>query len=151
MNIRKEAMKTAHKPPQFIGGDTKMMQFLSKNVKYPTLARTNGVQGRVMVSFVVEADGSLSEVKGEFKKAKYATPARPDVPQEVDVVTYKNMSEEEKKKQDELNKTADEAKKQLVAEAVRVVKLMQKFQPGEDKDGTPVRSQMMLPIMFRLH
>lgn len=132
-----EPLKTAHKPPQFIGGQEKMMQFLSKNVKYPTLAQQQGVQGRVLVNFVVEADGSLSEVKGEFQKAKYATPSRPDVP-ETDNAKVKE--------------TQEEAKKQLVAEAVRVVKLMQKqFQPGEEKDGTRVRCQMTMPIMFRLN
>ncbi len=35
------------------------MQYLSKNIKYPTIAQENGVQGRVIVQFVVNKDGSI--------------------------------------------------------------------------------------------
>lgn len=49
--------------PEFPGGETEMMKFLSKNVVYPTIASENGIQGRVMVGFVVERDGSVSDVK----------------------------------------------------------------------------------------
>lgn len=49
--------------PSFPGGNTALMDFLSKNVKYPVVAQENGVQGRVVVSFVVERDGSITDVK----------------------------------------------------------------------------------------
>lgn len=49
--------------PEFPGGDGEMMKFLQKNVNYPTIASENGIQGRVMVGFVVEKDGSVSDVK----------------------------------------------------------------------------------------
>ena len=39
------------------------MKFLSDIVKYPVVAQENGVQGRVVVSFVVEKDGSITDVK----------------------------------------------------------------------------------------
>jgi protein TonB len=39
------------------------MDYLSNNVKYPVVAQENGVQGRVVVSFVVEKDGSITDVK----------------------------------------------------------------------------------------
>lgn len=51
--------------PSFTGGQNALMQFLANNVKYPTVAFENGVQGRVLVSFIVERDGSLSNVKVE--------------------------------------------------------------------------------------
>ncbi|MBR5919353.1 MAG: energy transducer TonB [Prevotella sp.] len=49
--------------PQFPGGDAALMQYLSNNIKYPVVAQENGVQGRVVVSFVVEKDGSITDVK----------------------------------------------------------------------------------------
>lgn len=39
------------------------MTYLSENVKYPVEAQENGIQGRVVVSFVVEKDGSLSDIR----------------------------------------------------------------------------------------
>ncbi len=49
--------------PSFPGGQTALMEYLSKNVKYPVVAQENGVQGRVVVSFVVEKDGSVTDVQ----------------------------------------------------------------------------------------
>lgn len=48
--------------PMYPGGDAALMQFLSSNIKYPTVAAENGVQGRVVVGFVVEKDGSITDV-----------------------------------------------------------------------------------------
>lgn len=45
--------------PEFPGGNAALMQFLSKNIKYPTIAQENGTQGRVIVQFVVNRDGSV--------------------------------------------------------------------------------------------
>ena len=49
--------------PSFPGGQGALMQYLASNIKYPVVAQENGVQGRVIVSFVVERDGSISDVK----------------------------------------------------------------------------------------
>ena len=49
--------------PSFPGGNEALMKFLQENVKYPVVAQENGVQGRVVVSFVVEKDGSITDVK----------------------------------------------------------------------------------------
>ena len=51
------------KMPQFPGGTGKLFEFLSKNVKYPAEAENNDVQGRVIVTFVVEKDGEISNAK----------------------------------------------------------------------------------------
>lgn len=48
--------------PSFPGGNAALMAYLSNNVKYPVVAQENGVQGRVIVSFVVERDGSITDV-----------------------------------------------------------------------------------------
>ena len=49
--------------PSFPGGPSALMEWLNNNVKYPVVAQENGVQGRVVVSFVVERDGSITDVK----------------------------------------------------------------------------------------
>ena len=45
--------------PEFPGGMAECMKWLSKNMKYPTISQENGVQGRVIVQFVVNADGTI--------------------------------------------------------------------------------------------
>ena len=49
--------------PSFPGGQAALFQWLSSNIKYPVVAEENGVQGRVIVTFVVERDGSITDVK----------------------------------------------------------------------------------------
>ena len=49
--------------PSFPGGNVALMSYLNSNTKYPVVAQENGVQGRVIISFVVERDGSISDVK----------------------------------------------------------------------------------------
>ena len=48
--------------PDFPGGTQKLADYLAKNIKYPQMARESGIQGRVFISFVVEPDGSVSNV-----------------------------------------------------------------------------------------
>ena len=49
--------------PEFPGGTPELMKYLSTNVKYPAEATKNGAQGRVLVQFIVEKDGSISEIE----------------------------------------------------------------------------------------
>jgi len=49
--------------PDFPGGQSALMEYLAKNIKYPATAHENGKQGRVIVMFVVKKDGSISDVK----------------------------------------------------------------------------------------
>ena len=49
--------------PQFPGGQIAMLQYLMENIKYPEQAMKKGIQGRVAVRFIVEKDGSISDVK----------------------------------------------------------------------------------------
>ena len=48
--------------PSFPGGQEALLYFLSQNVKYPPIAQKNGIQGRVIVQFVVAKDGKISDV-----------------------------------------------------------------------------------------
>lgn len=94
--------------PEFPGGDEARMKFLLENIKYPQIARESGIQGVVYVTFVVEPDGSITNVK---------------------VIRG-------------IGGGCDE-------EAVRVVKMMPKWIPGNQR-GKPVRVQFNMPIKFTL-
>lgn len=49
--------------PSFPGGEEQLFKYLSNNIKYPPVARENGIQGRVYVTFVVDRDGKIREAK----------------------------------------------------------------------------------------
>ena len=49
--------------PQYKGGDQALMDYLNKSIKYPVIAEENGIQGRVVCTFVVERDGPITDVK----------------------------------------------------------------------------------------
>ncbi|MEI6764774.1 MAG: energy transducer TonB [Bacteroidota bacterium] len=53
----------AEQPPSYPGGEKERMSFLQRNIMYPAAARKNKIQGSVYVSFVVERNGSLSNIK----------------------------------------------------------------------------------------
>ena len=94
--------------PRFPGGDAALMQFLSKNIKYPKEAENAKQEGRVIANFVVEEDGSVSNVKVVHGVAPL-----------------------------------------LDAEALRVLGLMPRWEPGQ-QNGKPVRVKYTVPITFRL-
>jgi protein TonB len=94
--------------PDYPGGDAARMQFLQDNIKYPQMARESGIQGTVYVTFVVETDGSVTDVR---------------------VLRG-------------IGGGCDE-------EAIRVIKLMPKWNPGKQR-GKPVRVQFNMPIKFTL-
>ena len=47
----------------FPGGTAELMKYLQKNIKYPSICQEQGIQGRVIVQFVVEKDGSITDVQ----------------------------------------------------------------------------------------
>ena len=94
--------------PEFTGGLESLYQFLAANIKYPSAGDVN-VNGKIIVSFVIEKDGTVSDAKVVRK----------------------------------LHPAFD-------AEALRVVKLMPKWEPGR-QEGMPVRVQFHLPINFSLN
>lgn len=61
--VENKVFDVVEQMPSFPGGPNALNQYLSNNVKYPVVAQENGVQGRVVVSFVVERDGSITDVK----------------------------------------------------------------------------------------
>jgi len=67
VDVKAKKPEEAEKPfdgveqmPEFPGGMPELMKFLQENVKYPEEAMKNGIQGRVVVQFIIEKDGSIS-------------------------------------------------------------------------------------------
>ena len=60
--VEAEIFKVVEVMPEFPGGAAKMMEYIQKNMKYPMMARESDIQGRVFVNFVVEPDGSITNV-----------------------------------------------------------------------------------------
>ena len=54
---------TCEQPPAFPGGDEAIVKFLNSHIRYPQAAQEDGIQGRSIVQFVVERDGTVGEVK----------------------------------------------------------------------------------------
>lgn len=94
--------------PEFPGGMSAFVQWLTKNLKYPLTAQRAKRQGTVLVSFIINKDGSIADRK-----------------------VVKSVSPE------------------LDREALRVLRLMPKWKPGEDH-GQPCRTYICIPIVFKL-
>ncbi|MGE5350964.1 MAG: TonB family protein [Acidobacteriota bacterium] len=94
--------------PTYPKGPDALLEFISSNVVYPQAAKKDGIQGKVIVGFIIEKDGSMSDIK-----------------------VLKGIGG-----------GCDE-------EAVRVTKLMGKWNPGIQK-GKPVRVRMVMPYQFKL-
>lgn len=94
--------------PTFPGGSKALIDFLRENVKYPEKAKKDSIEGRVVVGFVIDTDGNITN---------------PEIAQSVHPL--------------------------LDAEALRVVKLMPKWEPGSE-NGTPVKVKYNLPITFKM-
>ncbi|MBS7566621.1 energy transducer TonB [Mucilaginibacter sp. Bleaf8] len=58
-----EVFTSVEHTPEFPGGMEAFYQYLGKNIRYPAPARDKNITGRVIVTFIVEKDGSLSDVK----------------------------------------------------------------------------------------
>ncbi|MFI5150966.1 MAG: energy transducer TonB, partial [Bacteroidia bacterium] len=49
--------------PEFPGGEAALMKYLGENIKYPNMEKDNGVQGMVVLTFVVDQSGKISDIK----------------------------------------------------------------------------------------
>jgi protein TonB len=61
--VEQEIFQIVEEMPSFPGGEGKLLEYVATHIKYPQIARETGIQGRVFVGFVVEPDGSISNVK----------------------------------------------------------------------------------------
>ena len=125
--------------PDYPGGIENFWQFLANNLHYPQIAQDCGIQGRVIVQFVVEIDGRctqfkvLKEITDHQKLIKRETPAI-GTPKDRDFITQAEF---------------EKAQKACTEEALRVLKRMDKWTPGKIK-GEAVRTHFTVPITFRL-
>jgi peroxiredoxin len=119
--------------PQYPGGISELMKFLSYNIKYPVEAEHYGVEGRVLVNFFVETDGTVSDIKV------------------VNADLKNRLSDKKFSKYSEQDKFAmrEKGEGQLKEEALRVVRKMPNWDPAMRR-GEKVRVKYTLPISFRL-
>ena len=103
--------------PSFPGGEAELMGFIARNIKYPKVAEENGVQGRILVKFIIEKDGSLSNAKVLETKGSGASP----------VVVTAMMPEKERQDAEGHNAGVQAMRD----EALRVVNAMPKWTPGK--------------------
>ena len=61
--VEAEIFTVVEQMPEFPGGMNRLAEYLATNIRYPQLARESGIQGRVFINFVVEADGSVTNVR----------------------------------------------------------------------------------------
>jgi peroxiredoxin len=119
--------------PQYPGGISELMKFLSYNIKYPVEAEHYGVEGRVLVNFFVETDGTVLDIKV------------------VNADLKNRLSDKKFSKYSEQDKFAmrEKGEGQLKEEALRVVRKMPNWDPAMRR-GEKVRVKYTLPISFRL-
>ena len=108
MNDNPLNFQVVERLPEFPGGMVELMKWLTRTLKYPEFAKQHKQQGKVMVSFIINKDGTLSQ---------------PKIVQSVSA--------------------------ELDREALRVVRAMPAWKPGEDR-GKPCRTLFCLPIVFKL-
>ncbi len=125
--------EVVEEPAQYPGGQGALMQYLAQNIRYPKISAENGVQGRVVVQFVIEKDGSLSN----FKVVKDAKPVSDGITVNAQGTTAEG------------NDIPKEAYGALNIEALRVLRGMPNWTPAKQR-GQVVRMRYTLPVTFRL-
>ena len=117
--------------PEFPGGMQALMTFMASNIHYPKIAQEMGVQGRVLVQFVVDKTGKVSQARCVRGVPAPVAPA--------------NATDEEKKAYEKKGEGAYE----INQEALRVVESMPAWKPGMQK-GQPVNVRYTVPVNFKL-
>ena len=125
--------EVTEEPAQYPGGQAALMQYVAQNIRYPKISAENGVQGRVLVQFVIEKDGSLSN----FKVVKDAKPVSDGITVNAQGTTAEG------------NDIPKEANGALNIEALRVLRGMPNWTPAKQR-GQVVRMRYTLPVTFRL-
>ena len=130
--------EVVEEPAQYPGGQAALMQYIAQNIRYPKISAENGVQGRVLVQFVIEKDGSLSNFAVVKKSGDIITK---NAQNGITVNAQGSATEE--------NKIPKEAYGALNIEALRVLRGMPNWTPAKQR-GQTVRMKYTLPVTFRL-
>ena len=116
--------------PQFRSGMNDLVRYIGFHLKYPKEAKKNGVEGRVITTFIVEADGTISHVQPVQSLVHFKNKKK--------LLEKSGMSEQELTNLYG-NLFQDEAK--------RIISSMPKWTPGHQA-GKPVRLKYSCPIIF---
>ena len=143
----------AEQTPEFPGGPEAMKEFLSRHMRYPAEAKRASLQGRIDVTFIVETDGSLSDVH-----ASYAGMDEEGV--EASLVSWSSSEEvasplpllKEGRPAEVISPPSSRrgrGRLLLEASAKEVVSQMPRWNPARQQ-GRPVRARVTLPLYYKL-
>lgn len=118
--------------PMFPGGDEVMMQYLARHINYPRTASNYGLQGQTVVKFLVETDGTISNVRVVANR-----------------ITVDNRLVYQRLAGDEKRRIREQVLEQFAEEAIRVVSGMPKWKPCI-RHGIPMKVEYELPINFKI-
>ena len=124
---------------EYPGGWEACFEFMRDNMHYPPLCQEFGVQGRVILNFVVEADGRITNIKKVRGAGKRLTQA------DVDAYRKENPASTLQPK------AGDDLGELLFEEGKRMAESMPRWVPARNEQGEPVRSSFYLPIVFKLN
>ena len=138
-------------PAQFKGGDSAMMQWLRKNVKYPSEAQSQGVMGRVLVELFITETGQITNIRA-IAFGKHSSEGGKSLPELVVMAYAKEKSADGKELSAQEQQEYKRAVEALLAESVRVISAMPAWEPGyvDKEKKQPCTTRFVLPIMFRL-
>ncbi|GEM_PF-1084516 len=108
---------------------------IAKNFKYPELAKEIGLQGRIMIAFVIDEGGAVNEVEivQSMIEGQEGVNGEPIADQGID--------------QEKIDQAVDQAE----SEALKLVGSIPSFESGALKDGHPVALRMVIPIQLKLN
>lgn len=118
--------------PMFPGGDEVMMRYLAQQIDYPRTASNYGLQGQTVVKFLVETDGTISNVRVVANR-----------------ITVDNRLVFQRLAGDEKRRIREQVLEQFAEEAIRVVSGMPKWKPCI-RHGIPMKVEYELPINFKI-
>lgn len=119
--------------PSFPGGDNALKVFLAKNVEYPRKASNYGLEGQTTFRFLVNTDGSISDVKVVENK-----------------ITVEDKLPFQKLAGDEKRRLREEVLTLFAEEGKRVISKMPRWKPGI-RYGMPVKTEYEMPLNFKIH
>lgn len=129
--IKTETICDTDKMPSFPGGEQALADFLIKNIQYPLKAVEAGVQGRIVMSFAIDKDGSITDVTAKDC-----------------VISGYDKKFFDKLPVGEQEKLKKECILAFAKEGARIIRLMPNWEPGERK-GEKVKALYRLPINFK--
>lgn len=121
INQKGEIYEVEAHMPYYPGGEKAMMAFIEKNIHRPEKMLQDSIHGKVVVQFIIEKDGSIGEygIVNNLLKDKSGNPC-----------------------------TDSAIKKLCEQEALRIIKMMPRWEPGKNVKGEPVRIRYNIPFTF---